>query len=124
MASRVATATFGWTLSTLRMKDFPWFPVGILCTIAAVAIFAEALAPHSPEVGSLGMRFKPPAWQQGGTSQFLHQFRSSHAILEKCCYCHETVGILLHQLIVRANAFWNIRPAIEVFNDDLSVRFA
>jgi peptide/nickel transport system permease protein len=71
MASRVATATFGWTLSTLRMKDFPWFPVGILFTIATVAIFADVIAPHSPEVGSLGARFKPPAWQQGGTSQFL-----------------------------------------------------
>jgi peptide/nickel transport system permease protein len=71
MASRVATATFGWTLSTLRMKGFPWFPVGILGTVALVAIFAEVLAPHSPEIGSLGARFKPPAWQQGGSSQFL-----------------------------------------------------
>jgi peptide/nickel transport system permease protein len=71
MASRVATATFGWTLSTLRMKGFPWFPVGILGTIAVVAIFAEVLAPHSPEIGSLGARFKPPAWQHGGSSQFL-----------------------------------------------------
>jgi len=71
MASRVATATFGWTMSTLRMKGFPWFPVGILFTIALVAIFADVIAPHSPEVGSLGLRFKPPAWQQGGVSQFL-----------------------------------------------------
>jgi peptide/nickel transport system permease protein len=71
MASRAATATFGWTLSAMRMKGFPWFPVGILFTVAFLAIFADVLAPHSPEVGSLGMRFKPPAWQQGGTSQFL-----------------------------------------------------
>jgi peptide/nickel transport system permease protein len=71
MASRAATATFGWTMSTLRMKGFPWFPVGILFTVAFLAIFADVLAPHSAEVGSLGLRFKPPAWQQGGTSQFL-----------------------------------------------------
>ena len=74
MASRAATAataTFGWTLSAMRMKGFPWFPVGILFTIALVAIFADVIAPHSPEVGSLGLRFKPPAWQQGGVSQFL-----------------------------------------------------
>jgi peptide/nickel transport system permease protein len=74
MASRAATAasaTFGWTLSAMRMKGFPWFPVGILFTIALCAIFADVLAPHSPEVGSLGARFKPPAWQQGGTSQFI-----------------------------------------------------
>jgi peptide/nickel transport system permease protein len=71
MASRAATLTFGWTMSALRMKGFPWFPVVILLTLALVAIFADALAPHSSEVGSLGARFKPPAWQQGGTSQFL-----------------------------------------------------
>jgi peptide/nickel transport system permease protein len=74
MASRAATAasaTFGWTISAMRMKGFPWFPVGILFTIALCAVFADVLAPHSPEVGSLGSRFKPPAWQEGGTSQFL-----------------------------------------------------
>jgi peptide/nickel transport system permease protein len=71
MASRVATATFEWTLSTIRMKGFPWFPVGILSTVAFVAVFAELLAPHSPEVGTLGLRFKPPAWQQGGSTEFL-----------------------------------------------------
>jgi peptide/nickel transport system permease protein len=71
MASRAATITFGWTLSALRMKGFPWIPVGILVTLALVAIFADALAPHSPEIGSLGERFKPPAWQQGGSMRFL-----------------------------------------------------
>ena len=71
MASRAATLTFGWTLSAMRMKGFPWFPIVTLATLALLAIFADAVAPHSPEVGSLGARFKPPAWQQGGTSQFL-----------------------------------------------------
>jgi peptide/nickel transport system permease protein len=74
MASRAASAatlTYGWTLSALRTKGFPWFPVGILLTIAFVAIWADVIAPHSPEVGRLGERFKPPAWQQGGTSQYL-----------------------------------------------------
>ena len=71
MATRVATFGLGWTLSAFRMKGFPWFPVAILLTLALVAIFADAIAPHSPEVGSLGARFKPPAWQQGGSTQFL-----------------------------------------------------
>jgi peptide/nickel transport system permease protein len=71
MASRAATLTLGWTLSAIRMKGFPWFPVSILLGIAFLAIFADVIAPHSPEVGSLGARFKPPAWQQGGSSQFL-----------------------------------------------------
>jgi peptide/nickel transport system permease protein len=71
MATRVATLGFGWTLSAFRIKGFPWFPVIILITLALLAIFADFIAPHSPEVGSLGMRFKPPAWQQGGSMQFL-----------------------------------------------------
>jgi len=36
-----------------------------------VAIFANVLAPHDPEVGKLVARFKPPAWQHGGSLQFL-----------------------------------------------------
>jgi peptide/nickel transport system permease protein len=71
MATRAATLTFGWTLSALRMKGFPWFPVLVLAGLGFVAIFADAIAPHSAEVGSLGARFKPPAWQEGGTSTFL-----------------------------------------------------
>ncbi|HYE93812.1 MAG TPA: ABC transporter permease, partial [Terriglobales bacterium] len=71
MATRVATLTLSWGLSAFRMKGFPWFPVSILLLLAFVAIFADAIAPHSPEVGSLGARFKPPAWQEGGTSQFI-----------------------------------------------------
>jgi peptide/nickel transport system permease protein len=71
MATRVATLGFGWTMSAFRMKGFPWFPVIILVTLAFLAIFADVIAPHSPEVGSLGARFKPPAWQQGGTMTFL-----------------------------------------------------
>jgi peptide/nickel transport system permease protein len=71
MASRAATLTLGWTLAPFRIKGFPWIPVSILVGLALIAIFADVLAPHSAEVGSLGARFKPPAWQQGGTSQFL-----------------------------------------------------
>ena len=71
MATRVATVGFEWTLSVLRMRGFPWFPVSVLIILSLVAIFADAIAPHSPEIGSLGARFKPPAWQQGGTSQFV-----------------------------------------------------
>ena len=71
MATRAATLSLGWTRSAFRVKGFPWFPVGILLALALLAIFADAIAPHSPEVGSLGMRFKPPAWQQGGSMQFL-----------------------------------------------------
>src|ERR1700746_1157138 len=54
-----------------RVGDFPLVPVLILVGFAVVAIFANVLAPHDPEVGKLVARFKPPAWQHGGTMQFL-----------------------------------------------------
>ena len=55
----------------LRLKDFPLIPALILGCIALVAIFANFLAPHNPEIGSLTARFKPPFWQTGGTTKYL-----------------------------------------------------
>jgi peptide/nickel transport system permease protein len=53
------------------LEGFPILPVAILAGIALVAIFAEALAPHDPEVGVLAQRFHPPAWQSGGSADHL-----------------------------------------------------
>jgi peptide/nickel transport system permease protein len=50
-----------------RLKGFPVIPVLILLFIAFVAVFAELLAPHDPQVGSLARRFKPPFWMEGGS---------------------------------------------------------
>jgi peptide/nickel transport system permease protein len=58
--------TFG-----LRLDGFPMIPFLILATTALLAIFANLIAPHDPEVGTLGSRFKPPVWQAGGTTEFL-----------------------------------------------------
>jgi peptide/nickel transport system permease protein len=58
-------------LSFLRLKDFPLIPALILGGIALVAIFANLLAPHNPEIGSLTARFKPPFWQTGGSTKYL-----------------------------------------------------
>ncbi len=55
----------------IRLEGFPLVPVLILAGIAFVAIFAEALAPHDPEVGKLVARFRPPAWQAGGSAEYL-----------------------------------------------------
>src|SRR5215472_14700347 len=54
-----------------RLGDFPLIPALILGGIAFVAIFANLLAPHNPEIGSLAARFRPPVWQTGGSSQYL-----------------------------------------------------
>jgi peptide/nickel transport system permease protein len=50
---------------------FPLIPTAILLIIALVAVFADQLAPHNPEIGSLTARFKPPVWQTGGTAKYL-----------------------------------------------------
>jgi peptide/nickel transport system permease protein len=71
MSVRADAITVAWRLSAFRFREWPWFPIVILGGLALVAIFADAIAPHSPEVGSLGMRFKPPAWQQGGTATYV-----------------------------------------------------
>ncbi len=55
----------------VRIEGFPLIPVLILAGIAFVAIFAELLAPHDPEVGKLVARFHPPAWQAGGSMDHL-----------------------------------------------------
>jgi peptide/nickel transport system permease protein len=45
--------------------------VSILVGLFLVAVFADFIVPHNPEVGSLGQRFKPPAWSAGGSMEYL-----------------------------------------------------
>ncbi|HZT89374.1 MAG TPA: ABC transporter permease [Stellaceae bacterium] len=58
-------------LQSLRRAQFPVVPTLILGVIALVAIFANQLAPHNPEVGSLVARFKPPFWMAKGSTEYL-----------------------------------------------------
>lgn len=53
-----------------RGEGFPLIPALILIAIALVAIFADVLAPHDPQIGSLARRFRPPAWQDGGSTAY------------------------------------------------------
>ncbi|HJU16387.1 MAG TPA: ABC transporter permease [Stellaceae bacterium] len=53
------------------LRDVPVIPLAILGAIALIAIFANVLAPHNPETGILSQRFRPPFWQQGGSTEFL-----------------------------------------------------
>jgi peptide/nickel transport system permease protein len=55
----------------MRLGDFPVIPTAILLAIALIAVFADQLAPHDPEIGSLSARFKPPFWESGGTAKYL-----------------------------------------------------
>jgi peptide/nickel transport system permease protein len=55
----------------IRFGDIPVIPTLILVVIALVAIFANQLAPHNPEIGALTVRFKPPFWQTGGSMKYI-----------------------------------------------------
>jgi peptide/nickel transport system permease protein len=69
--SRAATLTLAARLASFRTDGFPLIPMSILGALLFMAVFANVLAPHDPEVGSLGERFRPPFWQQGGSEKFL-----------------------------------------------------
>jgi peptide/nickel transport system permease protein len=56
--------------SFMRARDFPLGPLLILGIIAFVAVFADLLAPHDPQVGSLSARFHPPFWLTGGSLEY------------------------------------------------------
>jgi len=53
------------------LEGFPLLPVAILVGIGLVAMFAGVLAPYDPEIGALALRFRPPAWQAGGSIEHL-----------------------------------------------------
>ena len=65
--SRAAGLTVAWRLAAFRVEGLPIIPITILVVLAFLAIFADFVAPHNPEVGTLSQRFRPPAWITGGT---------------------------------------------------------
>src|SRR3981189_3493842 len=68
-ASRAAVLAFPGRLASFRREGWPMGPITILA--ALLAIFADVIAPHDPQVGLLGERFRPPAWQAGGSTAHL-----------------------------------------------------
>jgi len=54
-----------------RLSSYPVVPLAIIGLMVVIALAADVLAPHNPEVGSLGMRFRPPVWQAGGSAAHL-----------------------------------------------------
>ena len=53
------------------LEGFPIIPALILLLIAFVAVFADVLAPYDPQIGILRLRYRPPAWQEGGSMAHL-----------------------------------------------------
>jgi peptide/nickel transport system permease protein len=66
--SQAAGLDLAGRLAVFRTAGFPYIAAGILLLLAFVAVFANVLTPHDPEVGSLGNRFKPPFFQAGGST--------------------------------------------------------
>jgi peptide/nickel transport system permease protein len=69
--SRAAGLPLAWRLAAFRTEGLPMVPIAILSVLALLAIFADLIVPHNPEVGALAMRFKPPAWIAGGSTAYL-----------------------------------------------------
>jgi len=71
MSARAAVLAFPGRLASFRREGWPMVPITILAVLALLAIFADVIVPHDPQVGLLGERFRPPAWQQGGSAAHL-----------------------------------------------------
>jgi peptide/nickel transport system permease protein len=69
--SRSAGLTLAGQLAAFRSESFPVVPTLIILIVGLLAIFANVVAPYDPEIGVLGERFRPPAWQVGGSAQHL-----------------------------------------------------
>jgi peptide/nickel transport system permease protein len=69
--SPVASAPVAWRLPRVNLDGLPTVPIAILAVLIFLAVFAEFVAPHNPEIGTLSQRFRPPAWLAGGSSEHL-----------------------------------------------------
>jgi peptide/nickel transport system permease protein len=53
------------------LRRLPIIPVLLLSLVVLAGITAPWIAPHDPEVGSLRERTLPPAWMEGGSTEYL-----------------------------------------------------
>jgi peptide/nickel transport system permease protein len=74
-ASSADTLAAAWSPGWRRLRDWgrdvPVVPVTILGLTLLAAVFADALAPHAPDLGNLRHRHRPPAWLPGGDPAYL-----------------------------------------------------
>ena len=61
---RIARRAWQW-------RRLPLIPVFILVVFVITGVAAPWIAPHDPERGDLRARNVPPAWEEGGQSEFL-----------------------------------------------------
>ncbi|MFC1991005.1 ABC transporter permease [Chloroflexota bacterium] len=53
-----------------KLPSVPWFAAIVLAVIILATILAPILTPYSPEELHLPQRFQPPAWEDGGSTEF------------------------------------------------------
>jgi len=71
MTTRTLALNFTGRLAALKAEHLPLVPAGIICGLVLIAVFANLITPYDPEIGALGDRFRPPAWQAGGSDAHL-----------------------------------------------------
>ena len=54
-----------------QFRRWPLIPMFFLVVFVITGVFAPLIAPHDPERGGLRDRNLPPAWEEGGSSEFL-----------------------------------------------------
>ena len=55
-----------------EIRRYPLIPLTILMLILIIpAFFAQSISPHDPVSGQFSKRLTPPAWQEGGSSEYL-----------------------------------------------------
>src|SRR5438128_3417666 len=69
--SRPPVALSFWGRVAARLRGAPVIALGLLSLLVFTAVFADFLAPHNPEVGNLRLRYRPPAWEARGSSEFI-----------------------------------------------------
>src|SRR2546428_10276544 len=53
------------------LARLPWVSFFIIAVLVLVAVLAPLVAPHSPTEQSLPDKLRPPAWQEGGSTNHL-----------------------------------------------------
>lgn len=69
VAPAPARARVAKTLRTVRR--WPVIPLLLLSLVVIAGITAPWISPHDPEVGNLRERNVPPAWMEGGSTEYL-----------------------------------------------------
>ena len=64
VGARIGKRLWAW-------RRLPLIPMFILAVFVVTGIIAPVIAPHDPERGDIRARMVPPAWMEGGSSEYL-----------------------------------------------------